>query len=1537
MTDDSPTAAARWRSLCDRALRQREALRAIGGEDPNAIAVVGMACRFPGAGDIEAYWRNLRDGVESVSAFSREEAVANGADPDLVGDPDYVLAGAVLEDVDAFDAKFFGINPKEAAAMDPQHRVFLECAWNALEHAGYAPEQCPRSTAVFGGCGLATRHIQDLAESADLNASLAVAQLGVGSYADFLCTRVSFKLGLQGPGLDMQTACSTSLVAVAMGWQALRTQQCDMVLAGGVSIRYPRRTGYLYTPGEILSPDGHCRPFDAMAMGTVAGEGVGVVVLKRLADAIADGDQVYCVVRGAALNNDGDDKVSFYATSVEAQADVVLEGMAHAGVEPRAVSYVECHGTATPLGDPIEIASLDRAFRAATADRGFCAIGSVKSNFGHADAAAGVAGVIKTALALRHRTLPASLHYRAPNPEIDFEATPFHVNATTTDWSTDGPRYAGINSFGIGGTNAHVVLQEAPELPPTDPGRAAELLVVSAKSEAALEQSAARLAAHLRAAGEPPLADVAFTTQVGRAAFTHRRCAVGADAEELAAALEASDRRRPAVVEGDPPPVVFVFPGQGAQHVDMGRALYDGEPVYREALDQCAALLEPHLGTDLRAVLYPAETTETAHEAAAQQLQQTRLTQPALFAVEYATAQLWMSLGVRPAAMAGHSVGELVAATLAGVFALADAVRIVAARGAMMQDLPAGSMLSVPLSEADVQEYVGAEVSVAAVNGPASCVLAGPNAAIASVSSALEAKGLPCRALKTSHAFHSAMMQPIVAPFAALVGEVERSPAQIPCVSTVTGDWIDARDWVDPEYWARNLRQPVRFYDAARALVAEPRVVLEVGPGRTLSALIKQHAARAGKRTVLTSLRHPQDPPENDLRTWLASVGRLWCEGIGVDWRAFWAGRRRRRVPLPGYPFERVPFAIARTGHRTPAAAASAAGPARAPVAARLPLERWFSLPTWVRSAWPPVEAAVGEGGWLILDDGLGLGAAVEAALDRAGAAGPRVKLAFDAAMAGDATAWQRSLAPLAGAPALTILHLWGVMDADAKPDAEGAQRRGFHALVAIIRALADASFHRVRLCAVTNDLHGIAGEPARLVERATSIGVCRVASQELPHWLGQAVDVDWRGDGTSADRVARRLLQEAGDFAAPPVVAHRGAARFAQTVVPQPMPAVGGDERPWQSAGATYLITGGLGGIGLEFARFLAQAGAPHLVLTSRSGLPPRAEWDAASAAGGTVGGAVDAVRALEACGATVTVVAADVARRTDMWRALEEVAERGGEVRGVFHSAGVSDATALTELDAAAADRVLQAKLKGTLVLAQLLQPEKLDFFVVCSSLSALLGGLGAAAYAGANAFLDAFAQMRAAGGDGAPPVIAVDWDTWRDVGLITRIEDPAERAAAEAATADAIAKSEAPELFARILARPLPQVAVSTTDLGERMRRSAARTEAAAEQTPDSASPGAAAGSGEHAAAAPATEAAPAHDASAMEQVILQCVQQLMGIDDVEAEDSFFELGVDSLIAHRMAVRLREPLGMTVPLRAVLETGSPRALAAYLSDLG
>ncbi|MFB7867576.1 type I polyketide synthase [Streptomyces sp. NPDC056069] len=853
----------------------------------DAVAIIGMSGRFPGAADVIQFWENLCTATESIHFPSIEECVASGVPRSEVTKSNYVRAKGVLPTAGMFDAAFFRMPPSQARMMDPQHRLLLECAWEAFEDAGYNPRECTEAAGVFAGCTTGNSYLNRYVKP-ESQGKLDDYQNNLHNGTDFLATWVSHLLNLRGPSMAVQTACSTGLVAVVTAVHSLLSHQCDIALAGAVSVDYPLVAGHEHVEGMILSSDGRCRPFDSRADGTVRGNGVGTVLLKRLEDAMADHDHIYAIIRGAAANNDGFLKMGFTAPSIEGQAAVITKALEMASLDPDSVGYVEAHGTATPLGDPIEVAALNKAYRSVSTKKS-CALGSVKSNIGHLDAAAGIAGLIKAVLSVHHGKIPPTVHFQTPNPLLRLEEGPFFVNTMLREWPE--LRRAGVSSFGMGGTNAHVVLEQAPP-PPARLGSPADkrvILPLSAKTPAALGEMSQRLSEHLERHPELPLGDVAHTLQCGRETFAYRGL--------LAQHPPASAWQL--MAKGDTPVqergVMFLFPGQGAQHVGMGRAFYTSEPGFSRALDTCAQILQGELKTDIRDLLY--------HDSApGQALEQTRLCQPVLFAVEYALAQLWLSKGIRPVAMLGHSLGEYVAACLAGVFSLPDALKLVSLRGALMQQTAAGAMLAVTFPAEEAAARLPKGVVVCAANSPQSCVVGGDAAAVLRLQRQFEIENIACRLLRTSHAFHSPLMEPVLAPLAEVFNSISLQPPTIPYLSNVTGDWVTREQATNTDYWLSHVTCPVQFSPALQRAVRDMEpILLEVGPGRTLTSLAAQQLAHP--HPAFSTL--PSDA-EGDSTVLQETIHRLWFHGAAVSRPV--SATSTRRVSLPTYPFQRQHF-----------------------------------------------------------------------------------------------------------------------------------------------------------------------------------------------------------------------------------------------------------------------------------------------------------------------------------------------------------------------------------------------------------------------------------------------------------------------------------------------------------------------------------------------------------------------------------------------------------------------------------------------------
>jgi acyl transferase domain-containing protein len=1513
------------------------------------IAIIGMAGRFPGARNVEEFWRNLRDGVESISFFSDEELLQRGVEPALLSDADYVKAGAVIEDAELFDASFFNFTPREAEMMDPQHRLFLEHAWQALETAGYEAEKYAGRIGVFAGESVNSYLLHNLLPQRELIESVGVFQTLIGNDRDHLATQTAYKLNLKGPCLNIQTACSTSLVVVHLACQSLLNQECDIALAGGVSVDVPQGQGALYQEGGIVSRDGHCRAFDAQATGTVKGSGVGVVVLKRLADALADGDCIEAVIKGSAINNDGSLKVGYTAPSVEGQAGVIEEALATAMVEPETVGYVETHGTGTALGDPIEIAALTQAFGASAAARNSCAIGSLKTNIGHLDAAAGIAGLIKTALALKHREIPPSLHFTQANPNIDFSRTPFYVNTKLTAWESNGsPRRAGVSSFGIGGTNAHVVLEEAPSAcSPPGTSRTHQLLTLSAKTATALDRMTANLASYLKERPQTELADAAYTLQLGRRDFTHRRAFVCRDTQDAVRLLESAtaSHTQKNAQEQTAPAVVFMFPGQGAQYVQMGRELYESEPTFRLEVDRCAELLRADTGLDLRGILYGEADSD---EAAAARLMQTSVTQPALFVVEYALAKLLMEWGVRPEAMIGHSIGEYVAACLAGVFSVEDALKLVSARGRLMQQMPAGAMLAVPLSEQGLRPFLGESVSVAAVNAPSACVVSGAFEEIQRTEERLAAEGVVCRRLHTSHAYHSEMMQPVVEEFEREVAAIRLHAPRIPYISTLTGTWIKPEEATDAGYWSRQLRAPVRFAAGIAELLKEhARIMLEVGPGQSLTTLARQQQNGSSGRLVLPTLARPREQ-KSELSGLLETLGQLWVAGVAIDWNAFYSGQQRRRIPLPTYPFERQRYWID-APTRSDAQDASPDALRRKPDAAD-----WFYVPSWKRSTILPEPDEQGatqtDRCRLIFADECGLASLVAQHLADGGEEVFVVKAGERFAKVGERVYeinprrrpdYDALLTDLHanGKTPQAILHAWGVSDESetaTTPDAfESSQAKGFYSLLFLMQAIGESvPTASVSLCVVTNGVQEVTGEESLSPSKATVLGLCKVIPQEYPQVGCRAIDVTLPTREAEREALADNLIRE---LAAPDIettIAYRGRHRWVQIFEP-----VKFAETSRESSGAgrlreggVYLLTGGAGDIDMALARNLAATVRCKLVMHVAAQLPARDEWQRwleAHGDGDEIGRRLRAVLELEETGAEVMLYRAETADLEQMASVIADARSRFGGIDGVFHTAAVTGGGMIQLKTPEAVAAVFRPKVQGTLVLQSLLKDAPPDFFVLFSTTLSLTGVFGQSDYCAANAFLDAFARAQTT--SGKTLTVAVNWnlphwENWQESALTGATEFQTQFA--QMREAYGLTAEEGVEAVRRIIEGAQSQVVVSTQDfqaLLDAQKQTAASD--LLEQLKSARVSGGAQGDGRAEAYAPPE--------GETEQRVANVWEELFGVERVGRHDNFFELGGNSLIAIQLVSQIRKIFQVELALNRLFEAPTVEGLARAVDE--
>ncbi|BFH67908.1 hypothetical protein J27TS7_37260 [Paenibacillus dendritiformis] len=1514
-----------------------------GNEGSRDIAVIGMAGRFPGARNIAEFWSNLQQGQESISFFTDDELAEYGFDRDLLKRPDFVKAKGVLDEMEHFDPAFFGYTPDQAAIMDPQIRLLHECAWHALEDAGCDPERHGGSIGLFAGVMNNFHWLSQLTERLHGNLS---DMFEVNSLNDTysVSTRIAHKLNLTGPAISLQTACSTSLVAVHLACQSILSGDCDLALAGGASIVLPQKSGYVYQEGMIKSPDGHCRAFDAKAKGTIGGDGVGFVVLKPLQAAKKDGDRIYAVIKGTAINNDGSRKVGYTAPSVEGQMDVIKRALAAAQVPADSITYVEAHGSGTPLGDPIEIEALTKAFRPART--GFCRIGSIKTNIGHLDAAAGVAGLMKTALALHHKQIPPSLHFETPNPNIDFANSPFIVNTELAEWRNEaGPLRAGVSSFGIGGTNAHVILEEAPVREASGAGRPGQLLALSAKTPAALDAMTANLGAYLQERRELSLADVAYTLQSGRRHFKHRRILSCGTIEEAIEALTPAEGRNSfderkvvtCAMDDGGSSVVFMFSGQGSQYVNMGADLYRNEPVFRAEMDRCFRLYREMSGRDMKEILYPSADAE----AAALQLNQTKHIQPVMFMFEYALARLVMAWGVKPEAMIGYSFGEFTAACLADVLSLEDAMRLIILRGELMQQAPAGAMLSVPLPERELRLRLNGTLSLAVVNGP-SCIVSGSEEDIAAFEQRMKAEKIMCMRLPVATAGHSSLLHAVKEPFAAAVRQARLRPPSIPYVSTTTGTWITAEEAADPEYWIRHLTDTVRFADGMALLVQEPgRLFVEIGPGQDLTLLARRHLGSGRERQALNLVR-PAQRGGSDSALLVNRIGRLWLHGQSIDWQAF-HGEARAIVSLPSYPFARERYWPQGSGS-APAAPGTGRGkdrPASGKMGKQADMSDWFYVPTWKKAPAAPASLKGDtSGNWLVFADGTGFAADIAKHLSERGAYVVTVRAGERYEQEGTTqyTVHPRNEEDYAklfselrahGRLPNRMLHAWGVTAPSHSdlPWTRAAQDLGFYSLLYTAKALKRQQVREeMRMWVVTDSVHAIAGEPVLYPEKATVLGPCRVIPQELPHIQCRSIDIVLPEAGSwQRERLISRLLDEFGAAGTELAVAYRDNARWVLDYEPfkvsEPEPQPQGLRQ-----GGVYLITGGLGYMGHTLGGYLAESVQAKLALTSRSPFPPREEWDAWLSAHGredAVSVQIGKLRQLEAQGAEVLVLSADAADQGQMETVIRQAEAAFGPLNGVIHAAGMTGDAAfrmLEETDEALCEQHFRAKLYGLLVLEQVLEGKELDFCLLASSLSPMLGGLGFSAYAAANHFMDAFVHDR----NRRQPVpwTSVNWEGWQ-----LEADQTIRGQAGTSISELLIAPAEGVELLRRLLSvRDMSQIVISTGDLGARIdkwvRREGQHGEPEAFPQGDGSYYSRPALSGEY--EAPATET---------ERKLCAMWEQFFRIDRIGVQDDFFELGGDSLKAITVVSAIHKELSVEIGLPVFFNMPTIQQLSAYI----
>ena len=1548
-------------------------------QPPEAVAVVGLAGRFPGAPDVESLWRLVEEGAEGTTRWDRETLAAAGVDAATLDHPDFVPVKGVIENPADFDAEFFGISPREAEILDPQVRLFLETCWQAAEDGGFDLTAFADQgrAGVYGGSNLSSYLLSNLLARPDVLAQAGELQVRISNDKDALATWVAYKLDLRGPCVTVQTACSTSLVAIHLACQGLLDGECDLALAGGSALSFPWQRGYVYQEGGILSPDGRCRPFDREAAGTVPATGVGVVALRRLSDALEDGDPIRAVIRATAVGNDGAQKAGYTAPGVEGQLRAIAEALSLAEVEADTIRYVETHGSGTKLGDPIEIEALSRAFAGHTDRRGFCALGSAKANLGHLDSAAGVTGLIKTVCALEAATIPPLAGFSSPSPALALDESPFVVPTEARPWPGDGPRRAGVSSFGIGGTNAHAVLEEAPESPPTVEMPRWRVVPLSARTATAVDAMSRRLADHLEAEPAVSLAQVAHTLAVGRRPFDHRRAVVvhdsaegAGDLESLVTALGGSTIEGVATPEATDRGLAFLFPGLGDHWPGMGRELYDadwadGPTVYRQVVDECAEILRRR-GLDLLSVLMPEESTtrddgtapavpdlrrmlersEAPRSEAERRLDATRMAHPAIFVVELALARQLMAWGLRPTAMAGYSLGEVVAACLAEVISVEDAVVLVAERAERIEALPEGAMLAVPLAVAAVEPFFeGHEgLAISAHNGDGMTVVGGSPEAIEALAERLEAEGVACRQLRSRHAFHTSAMAPAAEALAKHLASVPLAAPKIPYLSNVTGTWITDAEATDPALWARHLVEPVRFSDALGELLAvDGPALLEVGPGRTLTTLARQHPSCGPGRSIRATLGDRRDGKgaEQALVTALAS---LWVEGHPVDWREFTAGESPRRVPLPTYPFERRRFWIESGDGATAPIEGSTTQEGKT-----ADLGDWFYLPTWRRGAplrrVSPTASAVSppvEGPVLVLDDGGDRIVTLATALAETEVEVVRVEVGeiFSTSEEGGGYTvepgsredWGRLVAELAQAERLprTVIHGWSLVEAPVG-DGEWSPEilasvldRGFYSLLFLTQALAEHPNPGCRLMVLARQLWDVLGGERLCPPKAALLGPVEVLPQETP-WLDvRCIDV-----GTMEDSGGPTgLLAELGETDSR--VAMRRGRRWLPSVEPQ---RIESPPRPVERLvrRGTYLVTSA-DATGLAVAEHLARSREARLAILAT------AESDARLSS---------RLDALESQATELSRWTVDPADFESVERGVKEACAHllrdGGELTGVFHTASVPDAGLAQLKTRQDAEPVLAPKVATSLALLRGLVATPPSLLVLYGASASHLGGVGQVDHCAANAVLGALAEdltsagtVTSAGASQASPslpasTLVLEWDTfvWEGESQGEGLSDALARQLAENLERFGIDAEEHAELLDRALATELPRWIVSGRRFPEVMATSeAAKSVSLFDQVAD----GTLAPSHRRPDLAVAFRA-PTSDT---EKTLAQLWREAFGIDRVGVDDDFFDLEGNSLMAVQIVTRLRSALSVEVPMGVLFEAPTIAQLAERVDAL-
>lgn len=1468
----------------------------------NDIAVIGMSVKVPGADTVEEFWENLKNKVESISFFSDEELREAGIDESLIKNPDYVKANAYVGGKDYFDSSFFGYLPDEAKLMDPQTRMFHESVWAALENAGYNPDQYKGLIGLYAGA------------SANFNWSLYASLTGtssVDSYTagclrdrDFMNSLISYKLNLRGPVKFINTACSTSLVAIHTACKGLLDGECSMALAGGVKLNAAKKAGYIYQKGMIKSSDGHNRTFDAASNGTVSGEGAGVVVLKRLSEAIADGDHIYGVIKGSAINNDGGRKVGFTAPSVDGQTDVIKLAHRIAGVEPETIGYIEAHGTATNLGDPIEIEALNQAFR--QSDNNYCAIGSVKTNIGHLDTAAGVAGFIKAILSVYHRQIPASLHYNTANPAINFEGGPFYVNTALKDWHSDQPLRAGISSFGIGGTNAHIVIEEPPRKEHKEQHKGYHLLTLSAKTPGALSRIEANLLAFLEKNPGLSIGDISWTLNKSRSSFNYRKMLVADSPQAAIESLKASpDQPKAKKIQKERKTLVFMFSGQGSQYVNMGKGLYESEPFFKKEIDQLFSIAQNITGVDYREIVFP--SSDAAPE---RRIDDTENTQPILFMMEYALAKQLQDYGIKPDVMIGHSLGEYVAACISGVMSFEEAIRLVALRGRLIQSLPAGSMLSVQLSAGDVEKYLSSNINLAAVNSPDQCVLSGDSADIKRLKEHFKTSGHHAAILHTSHAFHSYMLAPVMDEFRQALEAIHFKEPQIPYISNVSGELMTSQNAKDPGYWLRHLREPVHFSKGIKKLLEHSQAVfIEIGPGNTLSSFVRQHDLEANRHSVINTVRHVKEV-NPDQEYWLSSIGKLWLSGIDMNWKAIYKHKSRNTVAMPSYSFEKIKYPLGEELNQLISQAVMK------PVQqTKQDFKNWFYQFSWKKSGLANREHTL-DGLFLLFarPDAISETLKEQIAGDGGRFTEVRIGTGFKKIsgtlfeVSPDAFSdYEKLMDELMKAGALPdrIIHLWNSYDSEDKEqtlsEIRQAQKTGYHSLLNIAKAIARKPIRGdIKLDVVVSDVFDVHTGERIAPEKSTLVAAVQLIPVEYQKINSRIIDIKTDHAPGFMNRLLKELRNKERQES---IVAIRGYDSWTRIVEPVLL-----DENTEGNAAMTSesicLITGGAGGIGFTLARHLYESYGAKLILTGRSALSPEKQKEIENWSGHAV------------------YLQADIADEEAMRLALSRVEHDFGKVNAIIHAAGAPDYSGtIDKRDTGKQEELFNSKVFGTLVLEKIAKERTLKFFAICSSLSSVVPSVAQVGYMAANLFEDCFARKLKF--ETGVNVVSISWDSWREVGMAVESVKKLYSQDYQSYLGDGIANEEGIRILEQALTSGIPHLIVSTKDLHHKL--SAPLSTTAGNQLKQE--------EPEHQQLTEFDDVEFEETLTSTEKMLGELFQKFFGMPRIGRNADFFELGGDSLKAMTIAGQIHRDFGVEIPVSEFFKNRTVKEMSAFI----